>query len=122
MIDIPEALLKELRYQHLTKFRFSLYKRPEFPFLQSVGVNDLFQAFTDKEYGYIGTVRLKYDSESKAWIEEWYEKMEDIIAIAELIQKNKQEHCFTDENKIIDAHINYMNRFILKLDDSIVYS
>lgn len=122
MIDLPEALLKELRYQHLTKFRFGLYKRPEFPFLQSVGVNDLFQAFTDKEYGYIGTVRLQYDSESKAWIEEWYEKMEDIIAIAESIQQAKQENHFADENKIIDAHINYMNRFILKLDDSIVYS
>lgn len=121
-LKINEKILKELRYQHLTKFRLALYKKPEFPFLQCMGINDIFQSFTDDEHGFIGTVRLYYSAEHKAWLEEWYDNMLDIISLAEQIQQHKEETHFASENKIMDAHILYMNRFIKNLDNSILYS
>jgi len=117
-LKIDEKFLKELRYQHLTKFRLALYKKPEFPFLQCMGINDIFQSFTDDEHGFIGTVRLSYSAEHKAWLEEWYENMLDVISLAEQIQQHKNEHHFANESKIINAHIQYMNRFIHKLEDN----
>ena len=121
-LKIDPVLLKELRYQHLTKFRFTLYKKPEFPFLQCMGIKDIFQSFTDDEYGFIGTVRLYYSSEHKAWLEEWYDNMLEIIDLAEQIQQHKKDNHYAVEDKIIDAHILYMNRFIKNLDNSILYS
>jgi len=117
-LKIDEKFLKELRYQHLTKFRLALYKKPEFSFLQCMGINDIFQSFTDDEHGFIGTVRLSYSAEHKAWLEEWYENMLDVISLAEQIQQHKNEHHFANESKIINAHIQYMNRFIHKLEDN----
>ena len=117
-LKINPEILKELRYQYLVQFRLSLYKRPEFPFLQCLGVNDIFQAFTDEEHGYIGTVRLRYDREHKAWMEEWYEDMMDVIGLAESIQQHKDENHFAVESKIMNAHIQYMNRFIHKLEEN----
>jgi hypothetical protein len=121
-LKIDPVILKELRYQHLVQFKLSLYKRPEFLFLQCLGVNDIFQAFTNEEYGFIGTVRLRYDKEHKAWVEEWYEDMREVVDLAESIQQHKDKTHFAVESKIINAHISYMNRFIKNLDNSIIYS
>lgn len=86
-----------------------------------MGVGDIFQSFVDEEYGYIGTVHLKHKV-NDYWAETWYEAMEDIMNIAASIQEHKDKNHLTSEVKIINAHISYMNRFIHKLDNKILYS
>ena len=40
----------ELREAMNIQFRYKLYKSPEFPFLPSMGINHIIQAFEDKEH------------------------------------------------------------------------
>ena len=55
----------ELRVSLEQQFRYSFYRDPKFPFLQSIGIKDVFQAFgsDNDEIGYIGTLHLHWTSE-----------------------------------------------------------
>jgi len=73
-IAIP-ALREALEMQ----FRHQFYKDPKFPFLQSVGIKDVFQSFASEEFGDIGTLRLYYDH--KEWKAQWFNSHEDALPI-----------------------------------------
>ena len=61
------------------QFRHQFYKDPKFPFLQSVGIKDVFQSFASEEFGDIGTLRLYYDH--KEWKAQWFDSHEDVLEI-----------------------------------------
>ncbi len=61
------------------QFRHQFYKDPKFPFLQSVGIKDVFQSFASEEFGDIGTLRLYYDH--KEWKAQWFDSHEDALEI-----------------------------------------
>ena len=106
--DIPEKILTELRYQEETKFKYALYKRPEFPFLQSTGMKDIFHGCIVKDYGFIGCLHLQYTVDKNTgayWKTSWIEELEEVIAIAEGIQNKK----VINEDRIIDYHLHYLD-------------
>jgi len=106
--DIPKEILAELRYQEETKFRYALYKRPEFPFLQSVGVKDIFHSCMVKDYGFIGCLHLEYtlyNDTEPYWKSSWKTEIDQVISIAEDVQNKK----IINENRIIDYHLHYMD-------------
>ena len=61
------------------QFRHQFYKDPKFPFLQSMGIKDVFQSFASDEFGDIGTLRLYYDH--KEWKAQWFNSHEDALPI-----------------------------------------
>jgi len=101
-------LLKEYRYQAETRYRYQLYKRVEFPFLQSMGIKHIFEPAQDLEYGDLGILHLQWTVEDdvKYWKSTWYDNPMEVIALAQSIQKAKEK--YIDENKIIDAQIRFM--------------
>ena len=107
------VILKELRYQAETRFRFTLYKRPEFRWLQSMNIKHIFQPLDDLEHGSLGILHLQFVNEdgNKYWKGTWYENAIEVFAVAQEIQNKKEE--YIDENKIIDAQIRYMKSFVI---------
>ena len=73
--DAIPALREALEMQ----FRHQFYKDPKFPFLQSIGIKDVFQSFASEEFGDIGTLRLYYDH--KEWKSQWFNSHEDALEI-----------------------------------------
>ena len=115
-------VLIELRYQAETRYRYTLYKKPEFPFLQSIGVKHIFHFAEDTEYGTLGTLHLQFveEQDNKYWKGTWYDNQMEVIALAQSIQLQKEK--LINEDAIINAQIRYMNKFIPNLDDDILYS
>ena len=107
------SILKELRYQAETRFRLELYKRVEFPFLQSLNVKHIFQPLDDLEYGDLGILHLQYivEDDNSYWKSTWYENPMQVIAIAQSIQEEKEK--LINEKTIINAQIRYMNSFVI---------
>lgn len=106
--SIPEELLNEVRFQAETIFRLALYKRPEFNFLPAIGVKDIFESMTDPEYGYIGSLHLKYHNDNKTgpyWKSTWYDKAIDVINIAEKLQEEKA----INEDTVVNYHMHYID-------------
>ena len=106
--DIPEEILAELRYQEETKFRYALYKRPEFPFLQSIGMKDIFHSCMVKDHGFIGCLHLEHtinNDKGSYWKSSWKTEIDQVIAIAEDIQNKK----IIKEDRVIDYHLHYMD-------------
>jgi hypothetical protein len=103
--DIPEEILNELRFQAETKYRLSFYKDPEFKFLPSLGIADVFESFNDKEYGYIGTLHLRFIQESKHWKSFWYDKIGSAINIANEIHNKK----IINEDMVISYQMHYID-------------
>jgi len=106
--EISKEILAELRYQEETKFKYALYKRPEFPFLQSTGMKDIFHSCMVKDYGFIGCLHLQYTVDKNTgayWKTSWIEELEEVIAIAEGIQNKK----VINEDRIIDYHLHYLD-------------
>ena len=56
--------IQEIRKGVEQQFRYKLYQDPKFPFLQTMGIKDIFQGFQCEEFGYIGTLHLWYTNES----------------------------------------------------------
>jgi hypothetical protein len=107
-VDIPEEVLSELRFQTETVFRLSLYKRPEFNFLQSLGIRHIFETITDKEYGFIGVLYLKYTVDvdySPYWKSNWFDKAIEVIELAEKLQDEK----IINEERVIDYQQHYID-------------
>ena len=108
----------ELRVSLEQQFRYSFYRDPKFPFLQSIGIKDVFQAFgsDDDEIGYIGTLHLHWTSEdsqieypnAKAWPKikgmwksEWFEDHEDALRLIKTL------YSFFDMEKVIETIARY---------------
>ena len=68
------------------QYRYQLYNRPEFPFLPSMGIRDLFQMFGSEEKGFIGFLHLKYTYRGrgeKEWDSVWYDTPEEGVEVQE---------------------------------------
>ena len=117
--EISKEILAELRYQEETKFKYALYKRPEFPFLQSTGMKDIFHSCMVKDYGFIGCLHLQYTVDKNTgayWKTSWIEELEEVIAIAENIQNKK----IINEDRIIDYHLHYLDMIYGRKQSGIV--
>ena len=89
MTDLKEREL--LRQAMEVQFRHQLYSKPEFTFLPSIGIRDIFQAFGNDEVGFIGFLHLKYLRKKEGeqeWAAIWYDTHEEGI--------EAQRHWFED--------------------------
>ena len=55
--------LQEVRSQTEVQYKLMLYKRPEFPFLQSMGIKHLIQEFRSTETTFLGSLHLWWTNE-----------------------------------------------------------
>jgi hypothetical protein len=89
MTDLKEREL--LRQAMEVQFRHQLYSKPEFTFLPSIGIRDIFQAFGNDEVGFIGFLHLKYLRKKEGeqeWVAIWYDTHEEGTEV--------QRHWFED--------------------------
>jgi len=83
---MSSELKKEIRYQIETQFRYNLYNDIKFPYLHSLGIKHLLQAFQNQEHGYIGILHLWWTSENEGtWKSQWYDTEQEGIAMSEKI-------------------------------------
>tara|TARA_B100002019_G_C20898742_1_gene417064 strand:+ start:152 stop:514 length:363 start_codon:yes stop_codon:yes gene_type:complete len=114
--DIPADVLQELRFQSETKYRLAFYKTPEFNFLPSLGIGDVFESFNDKEYGYIGTLHLKFSQKKKYWKSFWYDKIDVAINIANEIQSKK----IINDDVVINYQMHYIDMIYGRKNSGVV--
>ena len=69
-----------LRQAMEVQFRHQLYSKPEFTFLPSLGIRDIFQGFGNEEIGYIGFLHLKYLKHNR-WGAIWYDTHEEGLEV-----------------------------------------
>ena len=111
----------ELRIAMETQFRYKFYNSTEFPFLQSIGVNHIIQAFqAPDELGFIGVLHLWWSPDESeiiydwprkfspigTWNGEWLDRPEEAIQLAKQIQESR----LYDENKLIQVAIEYAQK------------
>ncbi len=105
-----------LRHAMEAQFRYKFYQDQVFPYLQSMGIRDVFQGFGNDEVGFIGMLHLwwvnednniVYDNPKKwpvkikgLWKSEWFDTPEEGMAIAQKIQDDKPYK----EEKLIEIH------------------
>ena len=65
-----------LRQAMDVQFRYQLYQKPEFRFMHSLGIKDIFQGFGNTEIGMIGVLHL-YWKENDIWLSKWYDTPEE---------------------------------------------
>jgi hypothetical protein len=88
------------------QFRYMFYKRPEFPFLPSMGVKDIFQAFGNDEVGFIGFLHLKHTHRGegeKEWDSIWYDTPDEGAEV----QERWFEDVPYDRHKLLQIHIEH---------------
>jgi len=115
----------ELRIAMETQFRYKFYNSTEFPFLQSIGVNHIIQAFqAPAELGFIGILHLWWSPEESeivydvprkfspigTWNGEWLDRPEEAIQLAKQIQESR----LYDENKLIQVAVEYYQKMANK--------
>jgi hypothetical protein len=112
--------LQQIRSQTELQFKLMLYKRPEFPFLQSMGTKHLIQEFNSTEQIYIGTLHLWWTNEQDnalyysvnhagqkvkgTWKTEWFNSIQEGRDLMTMIQKDS----IVDTMKLIKIATQYM--------------
>ncbi len=87
------------------QFRYKFYQDTTFPYLQSLGIRDIFQGFGNDEQEFIGMLHLwwvpeesniHYDNPKKfpvkilgVWKAEWFDTPQEGLALAEKIENDK---------------------------------
>ena len=110
------------RYAMETQFRYKFYKDIQFPYLQSLGIDHVFQGFGNEEHGFIGMLHLwcvnedsgiVYDNPKKGpvaikgiWRSEWFDTPEQGVLAARQIEKER----IYDEQKLISVMHNHIKR------------
>ena len=110
------------RYAMETQFRYKFYQDVQFPYLQSLGVDHVFQGFGNEEHGFIGMIhlwwvnednRITYDHPKKGpvtikgiWRSEWFDTPEQGVLAA---QKVENERIY-DEQKLVFLTQNYVRQ------------
>ena len=100
------------------QFRYKFYKDTTFPYLQSLGIRDVFQGFGNED-GFIGMLHLwwvpeesniHYDNPKEFpvkilgfWKGEWFDTPQEGLKLAEKIENDKPY----DMGKIMEAHQRY---------------
>ncbi|SVB33246.1 uncharacterized protein METZ01_LOCUS186100 [marine metagenome] len=112
------------RYAMETQFRYKFYQDVQFPYLQSLGVDHVFQGFGNAEHGFIGMIHLwwvnedsgiVYDHPKKGpvaikgiWRGEWFDTPEQGVLAARQIEKER----IYDEQKLVTLTHNYIKQKI----------
>jgi len=110
------------RYAMETQFRYKFYQDVQFPYLQSLGVDHVFQGFGNEEHGFIGMIHLwwvnedsgiVYDHPKKGpvaikgiWRSEWFDTPEQGVLAAQKIEKER----IYDEQKLVFLTQNYVKQ------------
>ena len=110
------------RYAMETQFRYKFYKDIQFPYLQSLGIDHVFQGFGNEEHGFIGMLHLwwvnedsgiVYDNPKKGpvaikgiWRSEWFDTPEQGVLAARQIEKER----IYDEQKLVSVMHNHIKR------------
>ncbi len=110
------------RYAMETQFRYKFYKDTQFPYLQSLGIDHVFQGFGNEEHGFIGMLHLwwvnedsgiVYDNPKKGpvaikgiWRSEWFDTPEQGVLAARQIEKER----IYDEQKLVTLMHNHIKR------------
>ena len=110
------------RYAMETQFRYKFYQDVQFPYLQSLGVDHVFQGFGNEEHGFIGMIHLwwvnensgiVYDHPKKGpvaikgiWRSEWFDTPEQGVLAAQKVEKER----IYDEQKLVFLTQNYVRQ------------
>jgi len=110
------------RYAMETQFRYKFYQDVQFPYLQSLGIDHVFQGFGNEEHGFIGMIHLwwvnedsgiTYDHPKKGpvaikgiWRSEWFDTPEQGMLAAQKIEKER----IYDEQKLVFLTQNYVKQ------------
>ena len=110
------------RYAMETQFRYKFYKDIQFPYLQSLGIDHVFQGFGNEEHGFIGMLHLWWVNEDSGivcdnpkkgpvaikgiWRSEWFDTPEQGVVAARLIEKER----IYDEQKLVSVMHNHIKR------------
>ena len=110
------------RYAMETQFRYKFYQDVQFPYLQSLGVDHVFQGFGNEEHGFIGMIHLwwvnedsgiAYDHPKKGpvaikgiWKSEWFDTPEQGVLAAQKVEKER----IYDEQKLVFLTQNYVRQ------------
>lgn len=96
----------EIRTVMQKKFMDNFIRSPEFPFLQSIGINHLFQSFevAEPDLGFLGLLHVWYHD--KVWETEWIDTEQKGMALISYLQKAKPY----DEVKLVEIGIKQMNQ------------
>jgi hypothetical protein len=113
---ISDQTKAELRVSLEQQFRYKFYRDPKFPFLQSIGIKDVFQSFASDDIGYLGTLHLHWTSEDSQieypsekswpkikgmWQSKWFEDHEDALKLIKTL------YSYFDLEKVIEAMAGY---------------
>ena len=91
---IDENQLQELRKGMEIQFRYKFYKEAQFPFLQSLGIKHILQAFdAGDDIGFIGMLHLWWVSDPTGtvtgiWESEWFNTPQEGVALAQKIDQD----------------------------------
>jgi len=101
------------------QFRYKFYQDTTFPYLQSLGIKDVFQGFGNNETGFIGMLHLwwvpeesnvHFDSPKKFpikikgfWKAEWFDTLEERLFVANKVEDERPYNT----SSIIDVHVKY---------------
>ena len=110
------------RYAMETQFRYKFYQDVQFPYLQSLGIDHVFQGFGNEEHGFIGMIHLwwvnedsgiAYDHPKKGpvaikgmWKSEWFDTPEQGVLAAQKVEKER----IYDEQKLVFLTQNYVKQ------------
>jgi len=110
------------RYAMETQFRYKFYQDVQFPYLQSLGIDHVFQGFGNEEHGFIGMIhlwwvnednRITYDHPKKGpvtikgiWRSEWFDTPEQGVVAAQKIEKER----IYSEQKLVFVMQNYLQQ------------
>jgi len=112
--------LQKVRENTELQFKLMLYKRPEFPFLQSMGTKHLIQEFQSTEQIYLGTLHLWWTNEQDnnlyysvnhtgpkvkgTWNSEWFDSIEEGRDLMAMVHKDS----IVNKMKLIEIATQYM--------------
>ena len=110
------------RYAMETQFRYKFYQDIQFPYLQSLGINHVFQGFGNEEHGFIGMLHpwwvnedngIVYDNPKKGpveikgiWRSEWFDTPKQGVEAAQKIEKER----IYDEQKLVYSMQTYLKQ------------
>ena len=110
------------RYAMETQFRYKFYQDVQFPYLQSLGIDHVFQGFGNEEHGFIGMLHLwwvnedsgiVYDNPKKGpvaikgiWRSEWFDTPQQGVEAAQKIEKER----IYDEQKLVYSMQTYLKQ------------
>tara|TARA_R100000008_G_C3564861_1_gene158502 strand:- start:712 stop:1131 length:420 start_codon:yes stop_codon:yes gene_type:complete len=114
--------LQRIRSQTEMQYKLMLYKRPEFPFIQSMGIKHLIQDFNADNNVYIGTLHLWWTNEQDnnlyysvnytgpkvkgLWKTEWFNSIEEGRSFMQKVANDS----ILDLQKVVEVHMEFLNQ------------